>query len=180
MEKILFVSHCVLNTASKIFYNTEKIINKEQCNRVKFLNQAAENGVQLIQLPCPEFLMYGSDRWGHSKDQFDNPFFKEKCREILIPYLLQMKEYLKNKERFEVLGIIGIDGSPSCGIDTSFCANWGGELSRCQRLDEKIKRGTLKKEKGVFMETLSYMLVENKINIPMTALKQDVLLEFLL
>jgi len=43
-----------------------------------------------------------------------------------------------------------------------------------------VKANVLKKEKGVFMETLSYMLIENKINIPMTALKQDVLLELLL
>lgn len=94
MQNILFVSHCILNTAAKVVLYNQAEIDAEEALRRRFVGRALELGVQMIQLPCPEFTLYGAQRWGHVSNQFDNPFFRAHCRAILSPYLLQMKEYL--------------------------------------------------------------------------------------
>lgn len=174
-SKIVFVSHCILNTASKVFYHNQEGKVSENLTRKRFLKECASHNIQLIQLPCPEFLMYGANRWGHSKNQFDNPFYKEKCKEILLPYILQIKAYLNEPDRFDVLGIIGIDGSPSCGVSTCFSGKWGGEFSSCECIDTVLKNCSVKKEKGVFIEVLNELLEKEDIDLPMVALKNNVL-----
>ena len=121
MQNILFVSHCILNTAAKVVLYNQAEIDAEEALRRRFVGRALELGVQMIQLPCPEFTLYGAQRWGHVSNQFDNPFFSAHCRAILSPYLLQMKEYLAHPERFHVLGVVGVDGSPSCRVDYTSC-----------------------------------------------------------
>lgn len=170
-KKIVFVSHCVLNTASKVARYIEREINEEEITRKRFLWEAVEKNIHLIQLPCPEFNLYGANRWGHTKDQFQNSFFIEHSRKMLEPYILQMKEYIKEEEKFEVLGIIGIDGSPSCGVNITCCGNWGGEFSGRNDIGEVLKGIYIKEEKGVFMEVLERMMNENGIELPMIGLK---------
>ena len=66
MKKILLVSHCLLNTASKLkSYDLGDMEAKEALRR-SLLKAAIDNGVQLLQLPCPELLQYGARRWGHT------------------------------------------------------------------------------------------------------------------
>lgn len=64
MQKILIVSHCLLNTASKVERFKEESVRSEEQLRREVLREAVDSGVQLLQLPCPEFVMYGSLRWG--------------------------------------------------------------------------------------------------------------------
>lgn len=170
-KKIAFVSHCVLKTASKVVYYNRKDITEEEVDRKNFLYKAIKEDIHFIQLPCPEFNMYGSNRWGHTKDQFDNPFFKENCKKMLEPIILQMKEYINETDKFEVIGIIGIDGSPSCGVNITCCGKWGGEFSGLDDINEVIEGVHIKSEKGVFMEVLEEMMKENEIHLPMVGLK---------
>lgn len=163
MKKILFVSHCILNTASKVaLYNQEEIDTEEKL-RQKFLQKAIDKGIQIIQLPCPEFTLYGSKRWGHVSDQFDNPFFKDHCRKLLSPILQQLKEYLSHMESFEVLGIIGIDGSPSCGVDYTCQGNWYGSFEGRKDLQKTLDTCRLVKTPGIFVRVLKEMLEEEGI-----------------
>lgn len=160
MQSILFVSHCILNTAAKVvLYNQAEIDAEEQLRR-RFVGRALETGVQLIQLPCPEFTLYGAHRWGHVSDQFDNPFFRDHCRRILEPVLQQMEEYLACGERFEVLGVVGVDGSPSCGVDYTCTADWYGSFDGRQGLDDTLASCQLVRRPGVFMRVLTEMLAE--------------------
>ncbi|MBQ6126724.1 MAG: hypothetical protein IJI77_06875 [Erysipelotrichaceae bacterium] len=92
MKKIVFVSHCILNTASKVVLYNREDIDAEEKLRLQFLQKALDKGVQIVQLPCPEFTLYGAKRWGHVSDQFDNPFFRKHCRKILEPVIDQLKE----------------------------------------------------------------------------------------
>ena len=160
MKQIIFVSHCILNTASKVVLYNEEEIRAEEELRIRFVSEALKKGVQFVQLPCPEFTLYGSRRWGHVSDQFDNPFFRDHCRKILTPVLQQLKEYLSNPS-FEVLGICGIDGSPSCGVDyTCRGPKWFGSFEARTDLEESLKDVFLVKKNGVFMEVLKEMLKE--------------------
>ena len=160
MKKIIFVSHCILNTAAKVVLYNEKDIAAEEDLRLEFLNKALNSGIQIIQLPCPEFTLYGSKRWGHVSDQFDNPFFRKHCKKILEPILDQLKEYLNNEDRFEVLGIVGIDGSPSCGVDYTCYGPCLGAFDGRTDLNETLSSITLDKGKGILMDVLSEMLEE--------------------
>ncbi len=170
MQNIIFVSHCVLNTASKVVMFDEEGMVKEESLRRSFLTKALEMGVQIIQLPCPEFTLYGANRWGHTKNQFDNPFFIEHCRKILEPVVTQLKEYIKNTEKFNVLGVVGIDGSPSCGVEYTCLGDWGGNLSGRDDLKDKINSAALVKGSGVFMEVLFQILKEEGIRVDITGL----------
>ena len=160
MQSILFVSHCILNTAAKVvLYNQAEIDAEEQLRR-RFLARALGQGVQIIQLPCPEFTLYGARRWGHVSDQFDNPFFRDHCRRILEPVLQQMEEYLACGDRFEVLGVVGVDGSPSCGVDYTCTADWYGSFDGRQGLGDTLASCQLVRRPGVFMRVLTEMLAE--------------------
>ena len=62
----------------------------------------------------------------------------------------QILEY--HRFGFEILGIIGANRSPSCGVDTTSDRN------------EEVEG------MGLFMEELSRMLSENRISVPMIGL----------
>ncbi len=173
MQKILFVAHCVLNTASKVVMYNEAEMAAEESLRVSFVQKAVQNGVQLIQLPCPEFLLYGSRRWGHVSNQFDTPYFRRECRRMLADIVLQLKEYRSNGERFEVLGVVGVDGSPSCGVDYTCRGEWGGNLSDRDDLNRVIAGATLVEGSGVMIEELRAMLQEEGIDLPLRGLFAD-------
>lgn len=164
MKKIIFVSHCILNTASKVVLYNQDEIDAEEALRLKFMRKVIENGVQVIQLPCAEFTLYGAKRWGHVSDQFDNIFFRNHCRQILTPIINQLIEYLDNPEFFEVLGIIGIDGSPSCGVDYTCQANWYGSFESRQGLQETLDTCKMVNKPGIFMDVLKQMLKENNLD----------------
>ena len=58
MQKILFVSYCILNTAAKVARYGESGKQEEKSGQ-EFVMKAVEQGIQLVQLPCPEFTLYG-------------------------------------------------------------------------------------------------------------------------
>lgn len=166
MKKILYVSHCLLNTATKVVMDNVAEISAEEELRRKFILEAIAKGIQLIQIPCPEFTMYGAKRWGHVSDQFDNPFFRTHCRNLLKPVMLELQEYLSHPERFEVLGFVGIDGSPSCGVKYTFCGPWGGSMSKREDWLKVIDMCRLEEKSGVFYQVLREMLDEVGIDLP--------------
>lgn len=169
-QPILFTAHCVLNTASKVvLYNQEEIAAEEDLRR-RLVRAALDAGVQMIQLPCPEFTLYGPRRWGHISNQFDNVFFRRHCRNILDQALNEAVAYLAEKERFEVLGFVGIDGSPSCGVDYTCIGPWGGNLSDRNDLDTILNSVQICRGRGVFFDELNKLLVERGIVLPCVGL----------
>ena len=163
MKKVIFVAHCILNTASKVVMYNKEEMEAEETLRKKFLEKAIANDVQIIQLPCPEFTMYGAKRWGHVSNQFNNVFFKNNCRKELEPIVEQIQEYLENPKMFEVLGIVGIDGSPSCGVDYTCYGDWYGSFEEREDLDETLNSCRFAEGNGVFIEVLIEMLKEQNI-----------------
>jgi predicted secreted protein len=172
-KKILFVAHCILNTASKVVMYDDMEIAREEALRRRFVMKAVEGGIQLVQLPCPEFLAYGSRRWGHTADQFDNPFFRHHCRKLLKPRIRELKAYLEDVGSFEVLGFVGIDGSPSCGVDYTCIGPWGGNPSGRDDIKETLDAVKVENGPGVFIAVLADMLKEQGIDIPIVGLNAD-------
>lgn len=149
------------------YYGEEK--NREKDEKIrKFLNLLMDNNISIIQLPCPELTCYGIKRWGHVKDQFDTPHFRKHCRQLFSIYLEQIEEYINNG--YEILGIVGIEGSPTCGVNKTCAGKWGGELSSNNYLQSII--GTIEKvnERGIFMEEIK--ILEKQLNINVIGLDE--------
>lgn len=156
-RKLCLVSHCLLNCNSKV---------EGLCRYKGVLKEVIypiiEKDYGIIQLPCPEATYYGMRRWGHVKEQFDNVYFRKHCRKILEPIMEQLLDY--NANGYSIDYVVGINGSPSCGIDvTCSSKEWLGEISRQESI-EKLK-DTLKYDSapGVFMDELKRMLFKNNI-----------------
>lgn len=169
-KKIILVSHCILNTASKVDKSRAIDETPEERLRKKFLSKAIQCGIQIIQLPCPEYKLYGNKRWGHTKDQFDHPHFHQQCRQMLEPFIQDLKNYIQEKEKYEVLAIIGIDGSPSCGVNFTCRGQWGGEMMSNTHLYETLSTIYRASESGVMIDVFSAMLKDANISVPIYGL----------
>lgn len=151
-KRIILVSHCIMNQYSKVESTCPK--NPDIIRLLSFL---MEKRIGIIQLPCPETHMYGLKRWGHVKDQFDTPFFRSTSKDLLKPIVGQVKDYINNG--YELLGIVAIEGSPSCGASkTCTGKEWGGDFKDIKVIEEKISKLVYGDGKGVFMEELEKML----------------------
>lgn len=162
-QKIIIVSHCFFNDAAKLRNQNIEEMTAERRGKREFLTYLLSEGYEIIQLPCPEFLLYGSRRWGHAASQFDTPHFRAEARRMLEPVVMQLEEYNAFPDRYELTGIIGIDGSPSCGIDFTYDGDWGGEFGSKEAVSPVP--GTLNKvnSPGIFMRILKEMLREKHL-----------------
>ena len=125
-KRVLLVAHCVLNQNAKI----------DRCAYYPgVINEAVEallaSGVGVIQMPCPELLCLGLDRQAEtgvattveSEDTRVAQRMAEEenqavCRALAQSLVFQVEQYQKNG--FEVVGLLGINGSPTCGIETTW------------------------------------------------------------
>lgn len=165
-KDLVILCHCLLNSNSKV----EGLAQYEGAckNLIKYL---VDKGYGIIQLPCPEITMYGIKRWGHVKEQFDTPCFRNHCRNIFSDVMEQIIEYTKNGYTFKTL--IGIDGSPSCGVNKTCSSSlWGGEMAVEYGLSHKIKDLKFIEAKGVFIEEISNLLDVNNIKINLIAIDE--------
>lgn len=160
-KKILLISHCLFNVNSKV----GKLANYEGCLE-DLIVPLIQRGYGFIQLPCPE-LLYGLRRWGQVKDQYDTPYYRKHIQKLLEPILDQLIDYKNND--YEICGCIGVDGSPSCGVNfTCRGDNWQGEVGAIDTMDAlQDVLTSLKKvsEKGVLMEEFDSLLNHEKINL---------------
>lgn len=158
-KKVVFIAHCLLNQNSisdgtAVYPAAFKDIIKT------FLDA----DVGIVQLPCPELCCLGLDRGNEfgadSPVVVENTRIRKAMQEsdkfekliLLVNYvMLQIKEYTKNG--FEIVGIIGANRSPNCGIDTT------------SDNDEEVSG------KGIFMHELINRLEEEHLNIPMVGVK---------
>lgn len=174
MKKLLIVSHCILNTASKVAMD-ETGLKEEYELRSRLLAEALEANIQLLQLPCPEFQMYGSRRWGHVKTQFQHPYFQKECKKMLEPVLMQLEEYLAYPDEFQVLGIVSVEGSPSCGYHLTCTGEWGGELSGDKtELSRMVDACRGLEEPGVLMEIMEEELRSRNLRIPIISMEEAI------
>jgi predicted secreted protein len=123
-KKIVLVAHCILNQNAKI----------DRCAHypgviTEVVHVFTEAGVGILQMPCPELMCLGLDRQVEpetpntveSEDsrvakRMQDEQTKATCRQMTNEIIYQVEEYQKNG--FDVLGVVGINGSPTCGVET--------------------------------------------------------------
>lgn len=159
-KKIVILSHCILNANSKIYG-----VCQYQGNIKSVISKYLEENVGIIQLPCPELTYLGLNRWGMTKEQYNNPGYIRHCRKLLEPILDQIKMYLS--DGYNILEVVGIDGSPTCGANFSCGGYTGGDISLAPNQEEYIIE-----EKGVFIEEFQKMLKEEDIELKFTGINE--------
>lgn len=158
-KKVAIISHCIINQNSVI-----KGEYRDMNIFFPFIKKLFEKNIGILQLPCPETECYGLRRWGHVKEQFDNCGYRRYIEKTINSFLEIIKEYINNG--YEIIGIYGIAGSPSCGVNLTCSANWEGEISSYKDKEDIISRVKMINESGIFMEIFKSILDKNKINIP--------------
>jgi len=150
LANIAFLSHCLLNNLSKV----ENFENKNK----EFVSFLLKNNIDVVQMPCPEYTLYGGRRFGQVKEQYDTPFFRKHCKNISESMVDQINEYVRNGHN--ILGLFAIKGSPSCGyLHTVSGPSWKGEIN--SEKEELTKDIFLVDGSGIYIEELLKILPEN-------------------
>ena len=158
-KKLILVAHCVLNQNSISDGTADYPASNKEVVNLLLQSQAG-----IVQMPCPELHCLGLDRGNvHGSEQ---PVVVENTRirtsmnqqrairllKVLVRQIVyQIEEYRRHE--FDVCGIVGIDRSPSCGVNTTSIHN-------------REENG-----EGVFIEALRKELKKRHIRIEMVGIK---------
>jgi len=158
-KSILFVAHCILNQNS---ISDGTAAYPGSINEIMQVLHMSHVGI--VQMPCPELLCLGLDRGNIGGSS--SPILEEntrirmmmsqrsaqgKIRQMVQHIIFQILEY--HKYGFDIRGIVGINRSPSCGVENTSKNN--------QEVEGQ----------GVFIEALRNELNKNKINMRMVGIK---------
>ncbi|XOB61228.1 CD3072 family TudS-related putative desulfidase [Campylobacterota bacterium DY0563] len=165
-KKIILLSHCILNANAKVY----SLANYKGC-LAELIKPLCDKGYGILQLPCPEMLTCGVNRWGMVKEQYETPIYKQQFKKMLLPIVNQVIDYKNNG--YEVDACIGIDGSPNCGINKTCRAQWKGEIDKSFDLDKNLDSLKTVDEAGVYMEVLFELLEENGVSLTFYALDEE-------
>jgi predicted secreted protein len=109
-RRVVFISHCWLNINARFPEGAAF----EGANTA-LMGVLLEEGLGIIQMPCPEYLCLGLEKYDYGKvigEELTVCF--RKTAETVVS---QVKDHLSLG--FEVVGIMGMDPSPSCGVKTT-------------------------------------------------------------
>ena len=148
MKKIQVVAHCLLDPETRL----------AGLRPVAF---AAEPPI--IQLLCPEAGHLGLERWAVTKNQIDIPSYRRYCREIFAHHADLIEQFAKKGYEIE---IVGVEGSPSCGIKSTTSGYTGGKI---QPQDHEHVPGM-----GVFMEEVAGELEKRGIAFRLVEAKRRI------
>ena len=158
-KKVVLVAHCILNQ------NSISDGTADFPSQVKEIVQIfIKKDIGIIQMSCPELMCLDLDRGDvHGAERpvvventrirasLNKPNPKKKIHSLVKQTIHQIKEYRKNG--FSILGIVGINRSPSCGVNTT-------------SMDNKEVSG-----QGVFIKALQEELKKDKIKLKFVGIK---------
>ena len=136
------VSHCLLNPSSRL-------------KGLKDPPAFETAGRTVIQLPCPETIVFGLNRREITKDQLDHPFYRRSCRKLFTPYADMIEMYYRNG--YDIV-FYGVPKSPSCACELTSIGGVGGKDRKDRPFENRIVPG-----KGVFFEEIGRMLHERGV-----------------
>lgn len=158
-KRVVFVAHCILNQNS-ISDGTADYPG----SHADIVRALLEAQVGIVQMPCPELLCLGLDRGNvlgadspvvventRIRKELQQPPAADRLTVLVDQVVLQITEYVKYG--FKVIGIVGANRSPSCGVDTTSDHN-------------KEIEGM-----GVFFEQIRKALALENLSIPIVGIK---------
>jgi predicted secreted protein len=158
---VCYLAHCLLNANAKVDEGA-------RCAGVSVpvLRMLRERGATIRQMPCPELAFGGTRRFWAVREQYDTPAYRAHCRRLAEPVAAQVRADLAAGAR---VVIIGIDGSPSLGVElTAADDTWGGRPDKPHDEDYPVTPGA-----GLFIETLRGLLGESVKAVHAVGIGQD-------
>jgi len=155
--RIAVVAHCILNQNSRVLGLAERA-----STITEIVELLTRNDIGIIQMPCPELSYAGILRKKQTKDQYDNAMFRGYCRKIAKEIVNQIQEYAKCGINTKI--VIGIDGSPSCGVNAASTEN------PCKNHMPKHKRV---KGSGILIEELHSAFKDKRISKPFYGIRYE-------
>lgn len=78
-------------------------------------------------------------------------------------------------EKFHVLGIVSVEGSPNCGYHLTCEGEWKGEIGTDEKRIQDIQKSLkMTGNPGVYMEVLEKELQKRNMEIPIVTMKEAV------
>jgi len=155
--KVIFVAHCVLNQNARMVDVADFPAMFDQlCDYLQ------KSQIGIIQMPCPETYCLGLGRFD-VRVGLEHPAGMERLQRIIDDLIFTIQEY--RFQGMEVVGIIGKEGSPSCGASQT----WYNETGHGPG-------------EGVFIRELKIKLKNNKLDVPVVGVadfKQEETIEWL-
>jgi predicted secreted protein len=107
-RRVVFLAHCFLNANTRFPGGCAF-----EGATVPLIEALLETGVGIVQMPCAEFLCLGLEKplYGELSEEE----LRECFRRLAAGVMDQVEAYLENG--YEVAGIIGMNPSPSCGVE---------------------------------------------------------------
>lgn len=158
-KRVIFVAHCILNQNAI----SDGTADYPGCD-LEVMKALLDAQVGVVQMPCPELCCLGLDRGNalgaESPVVVENTRIRKEMQKqetsarlsaLADHVMVQISEY--HKHGFEIAGIIGINRSPCCGVDTTSDDN--------QEIEGE----------GVFIAELRERLAEAHLTIPVVGIK---------
>ena len=158
---VCYLAHCLLNANAKVDEGA-------RCAGVfsPVVDVLREHGCTIRQMPCPELAFAGTRRFWAVREQYDTPAFRAHCERLAGPVAAQIRIDLAAGSR--VL-IVGIDGSPSMGVEVTAASDeWGGRPDKPRDEDYPVTLGS-----GLFTETLLRLLADVGPRVRVVGIGQD-------
>lgn len=186
-KKVVLLSHCILNE------NTRYLGGACRSGCItEIVEQSSKNGLGIVQMPCPEQIAWGGVlkrflllayglKWRYP--------LAYRLRRTLIPLGLlytrliyrqlakqtaqQIEDY--HASGFSVVGIVGIDGSPTCAVNRTLDFRGFDSIaaipveSMTVEKQNTILRECVKDGKGIFIDELQKELKRRRIDVPYLA-----------
>lgn len=156
-RKVVLIAQCLVNPYCRVH-----ILGQNFPLSQELTNYLMAKRVGVIQYPCPETTAMGLRRNPQGRQQYDNIFFRNHCKELLKTPMLMVREFLKN--RYRLTCFIGLENSPTCGI------HWGEH--KVNRYQTESPNPVDKPDpnepvlKGIMAEILEEELGAENIEIP--------------
>jgi predicted secreted protein len=152
-RRVVVVAHCHLNVNTKV-----RGLAGYPGVRADVVAPLLAEGVGIVQLPCPEATFLGMKRWGMTVEQYDTPAYRRHCRRILRPVIDTLVALAEDGCAIE--SVLGVEGSPSCGVDTTCGGYAGGELE-----DAAAQQATRIAGRGVLIDEMRGMMDDAGLSV---------------
>ena len=156
-RKIIVIAQCLVNPYCRVH-----LLGQNFPLSHDLMDYLMSKRVGVIQYPCPETTAMGLQRNPQGRQQYDNIFFRQHCKELLKVPMLMVREFIKNNYR--LVAFIGLENSPTCGI------HWGRHKVNRYQTESPVPLESPDPDDpvlmGIMAEILSEELAEENIRVP--------------
>jgi predicted secreted protein len=135
-RKVVLLPHCIFNQNARSAGAAER-----PAAVVELVSYLLDHDIGILQMPCPEIHVIGLDRGRIQIEKaMRTPPGKFCCRNLARDLVQQVRMYRDGG--IQVLGVLGKNGSPSCGVEETWengiCPGTGAFIEELKaELDEK-------------------------------------------